>query len=298
MVSVCMFEFYGRYVFDLLLTSYYVEKMIVSAKRRGRGHGGWSKNNPYLQERWVEFAINIQPASLVQRLLPVRQQLSMEFEKDLDIVQTVDGMIMDSYFSRIKSESMLDSSTQPSRFERISVHILTNNTSFHGSESSPLRKGNFDLLYSLCTHASAHELLRQLRDDSRDGVTFEWFKKFYEEHISEYFDGDQPFGRADDFIDALLCTPPSFIELPGKRSPEIVDPLALAERMISIRSEISEEWKYQMQEVKNDHAWLNDKLVRAMLGKSIENSQDIENEKIEIAEDMIFQLPDDVGEFE
>ena len=280
-----------------LLTLYSIEKMIVSAKRRGRGHGGWSKNNPYLQERWVEFAINIQPASLVQRLLPVRQQLSMEFEQDLDIVQTVDGMIMDSYFSQIKSESMPGSSTQLSQFERISVHMLTNNTSFQENESSPLRKGNFDLLYSLCTHTSAHDLLRQLRDDSRDRVTFEWFKKFYEEHVSEYFDGDQPFGRADDFIDALLRTPPSFIELPGKR-PEIVDPLALAERIISIRSEIAEEWKYQMREVKHDHIWLNDKLIRAMLGKSIENSQDIENAKIEIAEEMIFQLPDDVGEFE
>eukprot|EP00970_Alexandrium_tamarense_P018010 scaffold13205_cov124-Alexandrium_tamarense.AAC.1 len=74
--------------------------MIVSAKRRGRGHGGWSKNNPYLQERWVEFPIDIRPASLVQRLLPVREQLSNEFERDLAIVNTVDGMIMDSYFRR------------------------------------------------------------------------------------------------------------------------------------------------------------------------------------------------------
>jgi hypothetical protein len=24
--------------------------VVVSAKRRGRGHGGWSKNNPYLEE--------------------------------------------------------------------------------------------------------------------------------------------------------------------------------------------------------------------------------------------------------
>ena len=47
-------------------------EMIISAKRRGRGHGGWSKNNPYLQERWVEFKHDIRPASLVQRLLPVR----------------------------------------------------------------------------------------------------------------------------------------------------------------------------------------------------------------------------------
>jgi hypothetical protein len=29
--------------------------VIVSAKRRGRGHGGWSKNNPYLEVRELFF---------------------------------------------------------------------------------------------------------------------------------------------------------------------------------------------------------------------------------------------------
>ena len=76
--------------------------MIISAKRRGRGHGGWSKNNPYLQDRYVEYSLDIRPASLVQRLLGVRMQLANEFENDLDIVRIVDGMIMKSYFSRLK----------------------------------------------------------------------------------------------------------------------------------------------------------------------------------------------------
>jgi hypothetical protein len=111
--------------FDVLSPS--TEKMIVSAKRRGRGHGGWSKNNPYLQERWVEFHIDILPAYLVQRLLPVREQLSNEFERDLGIIQTVDGMVMESYFNRIRSESPSDSYSQPA-FERISSHILANHT--------------------------------------------------------------------------------------------------------------------------------------------------------------------------
>lgn len=272
------------------------EKMIVSAKRRGRGHGGWSKNNPYLKERWVEFPIDIQPASLVQRLLPVREQLSKEFERDLDIVQAVDRMVMDSYFNRIKTQSLADSSTNPA-FERISVNILSNTTEFQGYSSSPLRKGNFDLLYSLCTHASTHKLLRELRDNSWDEVTYEWFKKFYTERVSEYFDGDQSFGRADDFIDALLRTPPSFIELPGESTPGFIDPMALAERIISIRSDIAEEWKFLMREVKDDHLWLNDLLTRAIMGKAFDSSDDIEK-GFEFIEESVWELSDDVGEFE
>jgi hypothetical protein len=38
------------------------DRIIISAKRRGRGHGGWSKNNPYLEERWMEMTIDIDPS--------------------------------------------------------------------------------------------------------------------------------------------------------------------------------------------------------------------------------------------
>jgi hypothetical protein len=38
------------------------DQIIISAKRRGRGHGGWSKNNPYLEERWMEMTIDIDPS--------------------------------------------------------------------------------------------------------------------------------------------------------------------------------------------------------------------------------------------
>lgn len=270
--------------------------MIVSAKRRGRGHGGWSKNNPYLNERWVEYPIDINPASLVQRLLPVRNQLAKEFERDLDIVQMVDGMIMDSYFHRINTDSADDSTNQPA-FDRISVNILNNFTEFQEGAPSPLRRGNFDLLYSLCTHASAHELLRELKADSRDEITFEWFKTFYEQNVSKYFDGDQSFGRADDFIDALLRRPPSFVET-RRNSIGLIDPMALAERIIGIRSQIAEEWKYVMQEVEDDHAWLNDKLIRAMMGKAIDNTRDEVDARVEIVEEKIWDIPDDIGAFE
>jgi len=286
------------------------------------GHGGWSKNNPYLKERWVEYAIDIRPASLVQRLLPVREQLSKEFERDLNIVQTVDSMIMDSYFNQIKTTSLEDSSNKPT-FERISVQILSNMTEFQDSArcdyqylpfklftatlnyltcihflgSSPFRKGNFDLLYSLCTHASAHVLLRQLRDESYDEVTYEWFRNFYTKHVSEYFDGDQAFGRADDFIDALLRTPPSFKEAPGTGAPCLIDPMAFAEKLIGIRSEIAEEFKYVMTETKEDHMWLNDQIIRAMMGKAIAMSKSVD-ERVEITEEINWGSLDDVGAFE
>ena len=147
------------------------QKIIIRAKRRGRGNGGWSKNNPYLQERYVEFPIDIQPASLVQRLLTVREQLATEFERDLEIVGIVDGMIIESYFDTVKREREEQQQQQQQQqrdedgwsssggdddgviapvtraFDRISFDILSNFTEFSssssGASSSVFRKGNF-----------------------------------------------------------------------------------------------------------------------------------------------------------
>jgi hypothetical protein len=306
------------------------QKMIVSAKRRGRGHGGWSKNNPYLQERWVEFPIDISPASLVQRLLSVREQLAAEFEGDLEIVGMVDGMIIESYFSTVKRERKVQQLQQQQRwnddnddddddggaapttitpttpvndeneraFDRISQHTLSNFTEFAAS-SSPFRKGNFDLLYNLCTQASVHRLLRELRESKVDSVSYRWLVRFYSERVSEYFDGDQAFGRADDFIDALLRSPPSLVSMDDGRSLGLTDPLRIAERIIAKRSEVANEWIDMMKEVKADHLMLRDLLFRVMMGKAIDHSGNFVDEEVTIEEETTWEpLADDAGMFE
>ena len=265
-------------------------KLIVSAKRRGRGHGGWSKNNPYLQERWVEFKIDIRPASLVQRLLPVREQIAEEFLHDLEIIGVIDGMIMDSYFTRLREGTPSTSAA----FDRTS--ILANFTQFEesGTESSPFRRGNFDLLYNLCTQAAAHCFLRALQStSSEDDVTFQWFKGFYTENIPQYFDGDGSFGRGDDFIDALLRTPPTVKE--GQTSVTLTDPMAVAENIIRLRSTVAEEWKGMMMEVKGDHIELSTVLTRIIFGRSMDESG---NDIVEIQEENTVDELSESGAFE
>jgi hypothetical protein len=113
-----------------------------------------------------------------------------------------------------------------SLFDRVSLDISSSFLKFQddgigdGSlPSSPLCRANFDLLYGLCTQASAHKLLCELEQSASSSstnidhiddnvITFEWFKQFYVDNAPLYFDGDQNFGRSDDFIDAVLRTPP------------------------------------------------------------------------------------------
>lgn len=273
-------------------------KMIVSAKRRGRGHGGWSKDNPYLRERWVEFNIDIQPASLVQRLLSVMEQIAQEFDRFLDVVRIVDEQIMGSYFDHLhvlasRQHSPLSGGMT---FHRISADIVTNITDFQEGCSSPLFRGNFDLLYSLCTQASAYRLLRDLQSHSTNDITSQWFEQFYNDNVPVYFDGDQPFGRADDFLDLLFRNTPALVVSPNGEPIGWTDPLWVAERIISIRSEIAWEWKDVMREVKEDHLKLSNDLFRLMMEGTIDESG---NDAIEIEEEITFDdLSDSAGVFE
>ena len=83
-------------------------------------------------------------------------------------------MIMDSYFHKLREDEsggqqrQRQQQQEPSAFDRISHATMTDITEFQdgGDSSSPFRRGNFDLLYSLCTQASAHRLLRELRQST------------------------------------------------------------------------------------------------------------------------------------
>ncbi|KAL3924072.1 MAG: hypothetical protein SGILL_001276, partial [Bacillariaceae sp.] len=244
--------------------------VVVSAKRRGRGHGGWSKDNPYLEERFVEFNIDIDPVSLTSRILAVREQLANEWLSDLDVLASANQRILESYFQfareeREKKDSELEA-TPDAAFERMATTILNNHTGVAVQEGSPLRKGNFDLLYNLCTQASVHRLLKQFREagDAKE-VSYEWLSEFYRDRVAEYFDGDQQYGRADDFVEELLLSSPSVIHQDdGKMA--LADPFGLAEQIIETRNEIVVEWKDAMAQVPADH---QDGIRKILLNKQM-----------------------------
>lgn len=233
------------------------ETVIVSAKRSGKGHKGWSKHNPYLEDRYVDFEIDIDPVSLTSRILSVREQIAKEWITDLQIIGHANSQILDSYFALAKQERGKKDhelhTTPDTVFERTAVNILNNHTAFTVTASSPLRKGNFDLLYNLCTQASVHRLLRQLKGaGSAKEISFVWVRDFYVDRLAEYFDGDLPYGRADDFMDELLRTPPSLIYTEDNKA-GLADPMGLAEQIIELRSSIVEEWIELMKRVPQDH---------------------------------------------
>jgi len=235
-------------------------RIIVSAKRRGRGHGGWSKNNPYLKERWVEIPIDIDPPNLASRIIAVREQIATEWVKDLDVLEYANDQILESFFKITKERrgaTGCDGSIQGQQrtFERIAATLLDENSRFAEVLSSPFRRSNFDLMYNLSIQASVHRILRKQRSGGDEHTpSFIFLREFYTERAQDMFDGVQPFGRADDFMDELLQTSPSVTEQ------GLVDPVGVAEEIIKMRKEVARDWKALMMRVPEDHTGIRQSL--------------------------------------
>jgi len=275
--------------------------IVVSAKRRGRGHGGWSKNNPYLEERWVEMNINIDPANLAHRILAVREQIANEWLTDLNVLIQANDELLQSFFDTVRSQrdsngimstssSSTTSSTPHRAFERTASIRMDATSRASTSLSSPLRRANFDLMYNLCTQAAIHRILRNHklimeektkynknpRLDSFDSSNI-FLKDFYLDRAEEYFDGNLEFGQADDFMEELLQTSPRFISsimdndmgsTTVTTSSELVDPVGAAELIIQKRKEVAEDWKALMSRVSEDHTRIRQNLYTNQILRS------------------------------
>lgn len=272
----------------------------------------WCLTQSFVDQRFVEFRIDIDPVSLASRILSVREQIAREWVEDLVTLRAANDQILDSYYdiglaarddepdclmptdnnneddvdeekevdpeecinveqlvTPYSSTSGVDENKTSRRrrvFDRNSMLMLTSTMIFKAFASSPQRQGNFDLLYLLLTQESLHRVLREYRKsgDERE-ISYEWLKQFYIQRVGSFFDGHQEYGRADDFLEELLMTPPSTREISSSRI-GLIDPLRIAEDVIAMRSVVAEEWKTEIASVPDDHMGLRKKLLSKQMG--------------------------------
>lgn len=149
-------------------------------------------------------------------------------------------------------------------FDRHAMMMLYNSIVFDEKASSPYRKGNFDLLLLLLTQESVHRVLLEYRGDEERKVSFEWLRSFYASRVDNYFDGNQEYGKADDFLEELLLMPPSMKTVDD--TVELVDPMRIAEDIIRTRSQVGEDWKEIVENVPFEHTELRKVLLARQMG--------------------------------
>mmetsp|Transcript_33456 Transcript_33456/g.50471 ORF Transcript_33456/g.50471 Transcript_33456/m.50471 type:complete len:433 (+) Transcript_33456:174-1472(+) len=238
-----------------------------SAKKR--------RKNPYLEDQFTEINIDIDPTSVANRILSVREQIANEWVCDLETLKVSNDMILKTYNEKIEEERKKQSEEEEDNamnnhpkvdFERDAVTLLRGSEAFADKDPSPLRHANFDLLALLLTQESIHRVLRDYLDAGKEReVSFRWFREYYTERVVKYFDGEQEFGRADDFLGELLSTPPSIKTDAGTM--DLVDPLRVAEDILAVRSDVAMEWKVMMEEVKEDHVEIRRLLLNSQMVK-------------------------------
>jgi hypothetical protein len=246
---------------------------------------------------------------LTQRIISVRDQIAKEWASDLETLVKANEMILDSYHEfqskqrfkenseTIKSDSdewsdnVTDTSSMTApyslpydksykAYDRSTMLILANNIVQDGRSSSSFRQGNFDLLGLLATQESIHRVLRRYKEESSSTgeleTSFEWLKQFYIARVVTHFDGNQEYGRADDFLEELLNTAPS-LKINNGKMMGFVDPFRMAEDIIATRTEIAQEWRNIMVDVPTiDHAELRGMCLSIRMGKTVERSPSIE----------------------
>jgi hypothetical protein len=237
------------------------------------------------QGKAIVIEIDIDPVSLAGRMLSVREKLGREWVQDLELLSSINDNILESYHERILEARGVEERAKTDRdeggdsqydnslgdvatddtssanfgwqtdknqsFERGAIYMVVNHPNFNDMDASPLRASNFDLLFLLSTQESIHRLLEEYDREDND-VALEWLLDFYDESIPKYFDGNQRYGRADDFLDDLLRKGPT-LKTTEDGNIDIIDPLAIAEDLIRTRGIVAEEWKVMMSCVPEDH---------------------------------------------
>jgi len=212
---------------------------------------GLSKNNPYRKKESVRrtITIDIEPPSLAGRILSVRESLSREWTQDLEQVISANNNIISSY-----NEKFADSNIEmlPNGISPVDATKLVNKKHYekhHAFESG----SNFDVLFLLATQESVHRVLNNFMaavDDTKV-TSHRWLLEYYSQNADKYFDKNQKYSRANEFVDNLLRTLPYTINKDG--NVDLIDPLLIAEEIIRVRGEVASEWKNMMSLVPDSH---------------------------------------------
>ena len=224
---------------------------------------------------YSEIDIDIEPARLCTRILSVREQIARELTKDLKVIASFGQQIFDSYRhnrkNRIDTKQSAgagdkDEESTVSAFDRPSTfYVNFDPTDEDACAPSPLRKGNFDLLYNLITQEAVIQLVEDGvvmgEDEAQNKVCSAFLEQYYKDRLESHFVGSQWYGKGDDFIEGLMLSSPLMITRSDEGSGDKataaqtleIEPLRIAEQVLIKRDKLALDWMAIMEDIPSDH---------------------------------------------
>jgi len=237
----------------------------------------------------------IDPSSICSRILSVREQLSREFAKDLQVVSDMGGQTFDWYWDRLKQSRddeqeqqqsnnnnipLIDPSSLKGSRENLLFLEISVDDPLSDHKPSPLRRGNFDLLVLLATEEAIHRVLNKWEANKSNGelqgselASHGFLEQFYQDR-QHFFHGPLPqYGKADDILEELLSSALSF-KADGDDnndsaafSSSVINPTKIAELVLREREQVALEWKEIAMEAPQHHMKIQKlRLDRMMMG--------------------------------
>lgn len=233
----------------------------------------------------------------------MREQIAREMAGDLKAIASMGQLIFNSYWENARERrdakkskkegnglgAADDEESKPVGFDHpSSMYTMFDPTDEEALAPSPLRKGNFDLLYNLITQSAVLELLR-----SEDGVVVgedavqnracqRFLSKWYDERLLMYFVGSQWHGKGDEFIEELMLGSPILVSRnegggdeetkEGNKKdissmpPLEIEPMRIAEQVLLKRDKLALEWMDVMKNVPSEHTDIRKSQLERLTG--------------------------------
>jgi hypothetical protein len=216
------------------------------------------------------YELEINPASLCARIISVREQIAREFAKDLDVIADMSENMLETYFEGMKWDADAAERVDVGQANLLFLQLGVGPDLQTGSDykPSPLRSGNFDLLILMATQESIHRVLNDAaasEDITIDKSSVQFLRNFYSQRLGTHFTGSNWYGRADGFLEELLATSPSVVQLQDEVS-GLVDPVGVVRAILKEREQVSLEWLELALDVPQSHASIKRRQLNKLMG--------------------------------
>ena len=204
-------------------------------------HRGGSPNNPYLQPTPMTYAHTIVPATLAERVMSAGSTIAAEWIRDLKAYMEAENE--ERWRNRRREIGVGD--PRDSAAENMPANEAA---LFSDDEDSPYRGGNYDLLKTLLTREAVRATLA---DDALADGDSAFLRDFATERP---LGGEQPYHRADVFIDEMLDAPVAIGA--GATPAALVDPSRVVARVLDERRRLADAWAETLERVPDEHVRL------------------------------------------
>eukprot|EP00640_Fibrocapsa_japonica_P002112 CAMPEP_0113945376 /NCGR_PEP_ID=MMETSP1339-20121228/44946_1 /TAXON_ID=94617 /ORGANISM="Fibrocapsa japonica" /LENGTH=340 /DNA_ID=CAMNT_0000950933 /DNA_START=190 /DNA_END=1212 /DNA_ORIENTATION=- /assembly_acc=CAM_ASM_000762 len=231
----------------------------VKVQRIMRRAMGGSGTNPYLKNSSsFEYTVDINPKDIAQRLLKIRAQIATEMIQDLKLVRVEDEEVV-----RHRSD-VVNFGEEEAEGTRRAVHDFTDPF----SDSTPYRFETYTILMDKITDIALNRFKSEARILNRS-KDINWLEDILKKN------GDLKNGA---LLEKIMDGKMSITSRSGSSKPKVIDPMGIAQEIMSYREEAAEELSKSLEGIQGENARISLTLLENSLKMEMDEADAVARE--------------------